>query len=141
MRGAKACGLGMAALMLSAALAGCGGRDMAGKAPSGGAHGPALLNDVSTAAMLDAITKANLPAVNAHDATDALCPEAGCVEARATDTVSILKFPSTGRAELYASAMPAMMQVEDIVLIFDKTVTDAQRAAYGQVVKKAIATG
>ena len=61
------------------------------------------------------------------------------MEARATDAVSILKFPSTGRAELYASSMPAMTQVEDIVLIFDNSVTDAQRTAYGQVVKKAIA--
>jgi hypothetical protein len=129
----------MAALMLSAALACCGGRDVGANPPSGGAHGPALLNDVSTADLLDAITKAKLPAVNAHDATDAMCPDAGCVEARATDTVSILKFPSTGRAELYASSMPAMMQVEDIVLVFDKSVNDAQRAAYGQVVKKAIA--
>ena len=128
----------LVAIGIIAALAGCGGRDTGAKAPSGGAHGPALLNNVSTAAVLDAITKAKLPAVNAHDATDALCPEAGCVEARATDTVSILKFPSTGRAELYASSMPKMMQVEDIVLVFDKTVTDAQKAAYGQVVKKAI---
>jgi hypothetical protein len=131
----------MAALVLSAALAGCGSRDTGARAPSGGPRGPALLNDVSTAAVLDAITKARLPAVNAHDATDALCPEAGCVEARATDTVSILKFPSTGRAELYASAMPAMMQVEDIVLVFDKTVSDPQKTAYGQVVKTAIARG
>jgi hypothetical protein len=128
----------MAALVLSAALAGCGSGATGARAPSGGARGPALLNDVSTAAVLDAITKAKLPAVNDHDATDALCPEAGCVEARATDTVSILKFPSTGRAELYASAMPAMMQVEDIVLVFDNTVSDPQKTAYGQVVKKAV---
>jgi hypothetical protein len=141
MRGAKACGLAMAALMLSATLAGCGARDTSPKAPSGGGHGPVLLNNVSTAAVLDAITKAKLPAVNAHDATDALCPEAGCVEARATDTVSVLKFPSTGRAELYASSIPAMMQVEDIVLVFDKSVNDAQKAAYAQVVKKTVAGG
>ncbi len=128
----------MAALVLSASLVGCGSRDTGARAPSAGARGPALLNDVSTAAVLDAITKAKLPALNARDATDALCPEAGCVEARATDTVSILKFPSTGRAELYASAVPAMMQVEDIVLVFDKTVSDAQKTAYGQVVKKAV---
>ena len=129
----------MAALVLCVTLQGCGSRDGGAKAPSGSAHGPALLNDVSTTELLDAFTKAKLPAVNAHDATDATCPEAGCVEARATDTVSILKFPSTGRAELYASAMPAMIQVEDIVLVFDKTVNDAQKAAYAQVVKNAIA--
>lgn len=100
-----------------------------------------MLNDVSTADLLDAINKAKLPAVNAHDATNELCPDAGCVEARATDTVSILKFPSTGRAELYASTMPEMIQIEDIVLVFDKTVNEAQKAAYRQVVKNAIAGG
>ena len=139
MWGGQTCGVALAALVLSAALADCGGRDLGPRGTSGGGHDAALLNDVSTAQVLDAIIKAKLPAANAHNATDATCPEAGCVEARATDTVSILKFPSTGRAELYASSMPAMMQVEDIVLVFDKSVNDAQRAAYGQVVKKAIA--
>ena len=129
----------MTALLLSAALAGCGGRDIDAKAPPGGARGPALLNNVSTAAVLDAITMAKLPAVNARDATEAMCPDAGCIQAHATDTVSILKFPSTGRAELYASSVPAMIQVEDIVLVFDKTVNAAQKAAYGQVVKQAVA--
>ncbi|MCI4674845.1 hypothetical protein [Candidatus Mycolicibacterium alkanivorans] len=138
MRGGRTCGLAMAALVLSATLAGCGSRDGGDKAPAAG-HRPAILNDVSTADVLDAITKAKLPAVNARDATAATCPEAGCAEARATDTVMILKFASTGRAELYASAMPAMMQVEDIVLVFDKTVNDAQKAAYGRVVMNAIA--
>lgn len=138
MTAARALRQWLVAIGIIAALAGCGSRDTGARAPSGSVRGPALLNDVSTAAVLDAITKAKLPAVNAHDATAALCPEAGCVEARATDTVSILKFPSTGRAELYASAIPAMIQVEDIVLVFDKTVSDDQKAAYGRVVKKAV---
>jgi hypothetical protein len=68
-----------------------------------------------------------------------MCPEAGCIQAHVTDTVSIPKFPSTGRAGLYARSVPAMMQVEDIVLLFDETVNAAQEAAYGQVVKKAVA--
>lgn len=139
MRGGTTRGLVIAAVVLAACLVGCGNRDAGTKAPSGAAYGPALLNDVSTADLLEAITKAKLPAVNAHDSTDTMCPDAGCVEARATDTVSILKFPSTGRAELYASAIPAMIQVEDIVLVFGKTVNEAQKAAYGQVVKNALA--
>ena len=74
MHGARTCGLTAAALVLCAALVGCGNRDMPSKAPSTGGHGPALLNDVSTADVLDAFIKAKLPTVNAHDATDALCP-------------------------------------------------------------------
>ena len=38
-------------------------------------------------AVLNAIDEAHLPALNPHDATAALCPTAGCTEARATDTV------------------------------------------------------
>lgn len=97
-----------------------------------------MLNDVSVAAVLDAITKAKLPVVNAHDATSSTCPEAGCVQATDTDTVSILKFPSTGRAELYAAAVRDMLQVEDIVVVFAPTVTSEQKSAYGQVIKNAI---
>lgn len=126
-------------VFIAAALVGCSSRD-ANPAPAPSAPaGPVMLNDVSTADVLDAITKAKLPAVNARDTTAATCPEAGCVEARATDTVTILKFPTTGRAELYAAAVPAMVQVEDIVLVFDKTVNDSQKNAYGQVVKNALA--
>ena len=97
-----------------------------------------ILNDISVAAVLDAINKAKLPAANPRDATASTCPDAGCVQATDTDTVSILKFPSTGRAELYAAAMPDMVQVEDIVVIFAPTVTGAQKSAYRRVVKSAV---
>ncbi|BBY62757.1 hypothetical protein MHEL_10000 [Mycolicibacterium helvum] len=96
-----------------------------------------MLNDVSVAAVLGAITKANLPASNPRDTTASTCPEAGCLQATDTDTVSILKFPSTGRAELYAAAVPNMLQVEDIVVVFAPTLTSEQKAAYGQVIKNA----
>lgn len=97
-----------------------------------------MLNNVSVAQVLAAITKAKLPALNARDATESTCPTAGCLEATNTDTVSILKFPSTGRAELYAAALPDMLQVEDIVVVFAPTLTSEQQAAYGQVVKNSM---
>ena len=62
------------------------------------------------------------------------------MEATDTDTVSILKFPSTGRAELYAAAVRDMLQVEDIVVVYAPTMTGEQKAAYGQVVKTAMLT-
>ncbi len=97
-----------------------------------------MLNDVSVAEVLNAVTKAKLPALNARDVTASTCPTAGCLEATDTDTVSILKFPSTGRAELYAAAVPDMLQVEDIVVVFAPTLTSEQKAAYGQAVKNAM---
>ncbi|TGD85598.1 hypothetical protein BayCH28_21480 [Mycolicibacterium sp. CH28] len=97
-----------------------------------------ILNDISVAAVVDAINKAKLPAVNPRDATASTCPAAGCVQATDTDTVSILKFPSTGRAEVYAASMPDMLQVEDIVVIFTPTMTSEQKAAYGRVIKSAV---
>ncbi|SBS78529.1 conserved exported hypothetical protein [uncultured Mycobacterium sp.] len=133
---AKRC-CAVAFLMLTAALAGCGGRGTGGPAPSS-PHDAVMLNDVSVAAVLGAITKAKLPVLNARDSTASRCPEAGCVQAIDTDAVSILKFPSTGRAELYAAAVPEMLQVEDIVVVFTPTVTTQQRAAYGQVIQHAM---
>jgi hypothetical protein len=117
----------------------CGHHDSHGAAANvqGGA---VMLNDVSVASVLDAIAKAKLPVANVHDATASKCPDAGCVQATDTDTVSILKFPSTGRAELYAAAVPQMVQVEDIVVVFAPTVTSDQKAAYGQAVKNAVLT-
>jgi hypothetical protein len=131
-------GLVVAAL-LAAVLAGCGAHDSRGL----GGHGPrdaVMLNDVSVTTVLDAIAKAKLPVLNVHDTTSSRCPEAGCVQATDTDAVSILKFPSTGRAELYAAAVPDMLQVEDIVVVYAPTLTGEQKAAYGQVVKHTMLT-
>lgn len=130
----------LAALILVAAVAaGCGGRDSSAPPAPSTPVGPPMLNDVSVADVLGAITKAKLPAVNPRDATASKCPAAGCVQATDTDTVSILKFPNTGRAEVYAAAMPDMLQAEDIVVIFAPTLTDEQKSAYGRVVKDTVA--
>ena len=99
-----------------------------------------MLNDVSVATVLDGIAKAKLPVLNVRDTTSSRCPEAGCVQATDTDAVSILKFPSTGRAELYAAAVPDMLQVEDIVVVYAPTLTGEQKAAYGHVVQHTMLT-
>lgn len=128
--------IGIVVVVLAVALTGCGSRDSA--APAGAPAGPPVLNTVSVDTVLDAIKKAKLPALNAHDTTASTCPEAGCLQATATDTVSILKFPSTGRAEIYAAAVPDMLQIEDIVVVYAPTLTSEQKAAYGQAVKNAM---
>jgi len=130
---------GLVVALLAVVLAGCGGHDshgLGGPAP----HDAVMLNDVSVAAVLDAIAKAKLPVVNARDTTSSRCPEAGCVQATDTDTVSILKFPSTGRAELYAAGVRDMLQVEDIVVVYAPTMTGEQKAAYGHVIKHTMLT-
>jgi len=126
---------GLVVFVFAAVLAGCAHHDSRGASGGG-----VMLNDVSVDAVLAALAKAKLPALNAHDTTSSRCPEAGCVEAIDTDTVSILKFPSTGRAELYAASVRDMLQVEDVVVVFAPTLTTGQKAAYGQVVKNAMLT-
>jgi hypothetical protein len=130
---------GLAVLLPAVVLAGCSHNDSHGTAVNA-ARVPVMLNDVSVATLLDAMTKAKLPALNARDTTSTRCPEAGCVAAADTDTVSILKFPSTGRAELYAAAVPDMVQIEDVVVVFAPTLTGEQKTAYRQVVTKAMLT-
>jgi len=141
MRGGRACGGVVAAVLVAALTVGCGDRNQAPARPAQPGYAPGVLNSVSVTEVLNAIDEAHLPALNPHDATAALCPTAGCTEARATDTVSILKFPSTGRAELYAATIPDMVQVEDIVLVFAAAVGDPQKQAYSRVAKRAIAHG
>ncbi len=128
-------------ILLAAGLTGCGDKQTVPTPTSAtlGAAGP--LKGVSVAVVLAAIDAAHLPALNPHDVTASVCPAAGCTEARATDTVSILKFPSTGRAEIYAAAIRDMVQVEDVVLVFDSAVGDSQKQAYSQAVKRAVAHG
>ncbi|WP_264001172.1 hypothetical protein, partial [Mycolicibacterium gadium] len=92
-------------VLLAAALQGCSPREAAAPSRPSAQSGPVMLNNVSVAEVLNALTKAKLPALNPHDVTASACPTAGCLEATDTDTVSILKFPSTGRAELYAAAV------------------------------------
>lgn len=125
-------------LMTCCVLAGCADQGPQPAPVASTPTGAVMLNDVSVAAVLAAITNAKLPALNARDTTSIRCPEAGCVQATDTDTVSILKFPSTGRAELYAAAVPNMLQVEDIVITFAPTVSPEQKAAYGRAVNNAV---
>ncbi|WP_131536215.1 hypothetical protein [Mycolicibacterium aromaticivorans] len=130
--------LSLAVAGLAVVLAGCAGQEAGAPPRPSAPAGPVILNDASVGSVLSAITKSGLPAANAHDSTASRCPQAGCVQATDTDTVSILKFPSTGRAEIYAAAVPDMLQVEDVVMVFAATVTSEQKAAYGRAVKDAM---
>lgn len=99
--------------------------------------GPPQLNGVSATQLMDAIVKAGLPALNRRDVTSVKCPKLQCLQAIDTDTVSVLKFPGTGKAELYAAAIANVYQVEDVVLTFAPTVTGGLKQQYESVVNRA----
>jgi hypothetical protein len=98
---------------------------------------PAQLNEVSAAQLMDAIVKAGLPAPNRRDTTGVKCAKLHCVQSIESDTVSVLKFPGTGPAQLYAAAISNVYQVEDVVLTFAPTVTAAQKQDYERAVDRA----
>ena len=60
------------------------------------------------------IARNGLPVPNPRDVTNAECPEIGCIEKVDTDTVSIMKFPSSGRAEIYAASTHNVFQIVDV---------------------------
>lgn len=108
---------------------------------AGTVDGAAGLNTVSIATLLDDFTKAHLPAPNPRDTTSSTCPQQQCLQAVDTDTVSLLKFPSTGQAEKYSRDTSRAFQAEDLVITFSPSLTSAQTNAYQQVVKSALASG
>jgi hypothetical protein len=115
-----------------------------GAQPSGGDHqtsyprGAVRLNTTSVAELVAAFTSAGLAVPNAHDVGPQKCPQIGCIDAENTDTVSIMEFPSTGKAELYAASVPSMFLVENVVLVFSSAVSPDARRAYERVAKDAI---
>lgn len=115
------------------ALAACGNHGPA--TPNGQPAIPAPLNRVSASDVVDSISKAGLPAPNPRDVTSEKCPKLRCVQEIDTDTVSILKFPSTGPAEQYAGAISNAYQIVDLVVTFGPTVTADQKRAYERVVE------
>jgi hypothetical protein len=101
--------------------------------PSGVHLNPATVDD-----LMASIVKAGLAVPNPRDVTQQDCPQIGCAIKTETDTVSIMVFPTPGRAELYAGSTHNVFVVEDVVLTFSPAVPANQRAAYEEAVKRAI---
>ncbi|MDI3312734.1 MAG: hypothetical protein QJR12_00140 [Mycobacterium sp.] len=127
-----------AAGLLVAPGGACGAHTPGGADQTRHPGGAAILNATTAAELVAAFTAAGLAVPNAHDVGPQKCPQIGCVDAVDTDTVSILKFPSTGQAELYAAAIPRMFQVEDVVLVFSPAVSPGARQAYEQVANRTL---
>lgn len=106
-------------------------------APAGARTGESLLTPDVDQLLVD-FQHAKLPVANPHDVTDQKCPPIKCTSALDTDTVSILKFPASGPAEIYAGSTTDNFVIADVVLVFKPSVSPQQRTAYRQVVKRAV---
>ncbi|WP_110317898.1 hypothetical protein [Mycolicibacterium moriokaense] len=96
------------------------------------------LNALTVHDILASIGKAGLAVPNPHDVTQSDCPEIGCTNKVETDTVSIIKFPTPGRAQLYAGSTEHAFQIEDVVMTFTSLVPTNEQLAYEETVKRAI---
>lgn len=102
--------------------------------------GRVILNTTTVAEIVTSFTKAGLPVPNVHDVTASKCPPIGCIDAIDSDTVSIIKFPSTGAAQRFAGSTPDMYLIEDVVLVFTQAVRADQRDAYQRIARTAVAS-
>lgn len=103
-----------------------------------GAGGVAIVNNQSIGDLITSIQRSGLPVPNPRNVTASDCPAIGCVNKVDTDTLSIMKFPTTGRAELYAGSAPHSFQITDVVITFAPTVTPSQQQQYEQLVTRDI---
>jgi hypothetical protein len=96
------------------------------------------LNSLIAHDILASIGKAGLAVPNPRDVTQSDCPEIGCANKVETDTVSIIKFPTPGKAQLYAGSTQHAFQIEDVVMTFTSLVPTNEQLAYEEAVKRAI---
>lgn len=97
-----------------------------------------VLNPSTIDDLFASIAKSGLPAPNPRDVTQRDCPRIGCLRKIETDTVSIAKFPTTGRAEQYAGSTHHVFLIEDVVMSFAGSVPPGQDQEYERAVKRAI---
>jgi hypothetical protein len=96
------------------------------------------LNPLTIKDILVSIGKAGLAVPNPRDVTQRDCPEIGCANKVETDTVSIIKFPTPGKAQLYAGSTGHAFQIEDVVMTFTSLVRTNEQLAYEEAVKRAV---
>lgn len=87
------------------------------------------LHALTAAGVIDAITKAGLPAPNPLDTTAQDCPRIGCMQSIVTDTVAVKSFETAGQAARFALPR-GLFQVATVVVSFAPVLTEAERARY-----------
>lgn len=88
--------------------------------------------------VLDGVVAQNLSVTARRDVTGDVCPTAGCTTAEAADELTVLHFPTTGRAEIYRGSHPESFQVLDVVVTFPDTSSAGQRKQYSEAVQVAL---
>lgn len=96
--------------------------------------GAPMLNSVTAAQLVQHLAVAGLAVANSHDVTAQKCPEIKCIEAVDTDTLTVIRFSTTGAAEEYTGTQTGTYQAENVVLAFKPAVPISGRAAYEKVV-------
>lgn len=94
---------------------------------------PAQVNQIA-----EAVRSQKLTLTGQHDATKQLCPDAGCSSAVAFDQLTILKFPTTGRAQIYNGSVDDGYQVLDLVVTFPPNTASDVRDRYFEAVRIAV---
>lgn len=94
---------------------------------------PATLDQLA-----DAIAEAGRPVTGRTDATAQLCPDAGCTLALTTDQFTLMKFPTTGRAELWAGEHLDAFQLLDIAMSFPANTPQEQQESYETALHSAL---
>jgi hypothetical protein len=120
--------------VLAVTASACGGHSASHSTETG----RPILNRTTAAQLIGSFANAGLAVPNAHDVTPVECPEINCIDAMATDTVTVIKFANTGAAQRFAGATPDMYQIEDIVLVFNQPVPADQKAAYERIARTAV---
>ncbi len=87
------------------------------------------LHTLTAAGVIDAMSKAGLPAPNPLETTRRECPAIGCSQSIVTDTVAVKSFETIGEAERFAVSR-GLFQVGAVVLSFAPVLTEAERARY-----------
>ena len=107
--------------------------------PSSSAAVNNSIDPANIAAISTAIRSRGLAISGQRDATSELCGSAGCTKAYAFDQLSILKFPTTGRAELYNGSVDDAYQVLDLVVTFPADGAGSEnRERYEEAIRQAV---
>lgn len=84
------------------------------------------------------LAKAGLAVPNPRDVTQRDCPTIGCTKKVETDTVAIMAFSTTGKAQLYAGSTSHVFQVTNLVVSFSASVPTAQQGVYEAAIQRAV---
>lgn len=126
----------ISALCLTA-LTACGARTASNRIPGNQSPASNINLNISTVDdLLASIANAGLAAPNPRDVTQRDCPAIGCIVKVETDTVSIMRFPTSGRAQLYAGSTHHVFLIEDVVIGFSPAVSMNEKLAYEAAVER-----